>query len=469
MKLSTCGSTPFLLVAALCGASLLLQASTLFKRQWDWNQIRKDRSVGQVDKFDGYTFVPFVFEDTSQPSPNKFNGFEITKDDQSQYIEVEDAPDQFGSWELVAKPKDMGGTFDIDIDGDGVNEIVVRSTRSDGTSAIRVFSLGESLNERGCLSTVKRSFVLAPVIDDRGKVVLKLLADPIAPDKEVYLLVAGPGSVYLQNFPHSSRELIALNRAQQCLDAWRSAKIWGQAASQDWVSECDDLLANKPGDADLLAVRAAVYSIQYPVAMDKSEADARAAISKKTDCALAHAVLGHILDIRQKYKEAAAEFSEAIKTQPENPHWYANRALAYEGLGEFDQSIADYATTITLDPNSDWAYASRAHAHLSKKDGNPGADDIDRAIADIDKALALNSKNSYALKQRADAHAKKGSYKEAIADLKTAEGLLSKDDPELVEIFDMQARFWEQLGNKEEAAIATEKCNKLTNQINSKP
>jgi tetratricopeptide (TPR) repeat protein len=120
-----------------------------------------------------------------------------------------------------------------------------------------------------------------------------------------------------------------------------------------------------------------------------------------------------------------------------------------------------------LVPDSDWAYASRAHAHLSKNESKPGIEDIDKATSDIDKALALNSMNAYALKQQADAYAKNGLYEKAIADLNAAESLLSKGDPELVEVFDMQARFWERPGNKKNAKIARDKCNKLTNQINS--
>ena len=64
---------------------------------------------------------------------------------------------------------------------------------------------------------------------------------------------------------------------------------------------------------------------------------------------------------------------------------YNDRGVAYDKKGDLDNALADYTAAIKIDPNSRDAYANRAVLYDHK--GDP-----ERAIADYRAALARNPK-----------------------------------------------------------------------------
>jgi tetratricopeptide (TPR) repeat protein len=62
---------------------------------------------------------------------------------------------------------------------------------------------------------------------------------------------------------------------------------------------------------------------------------------------------------------------------------YSNRGLAYNGKGEYDKAIADYTQALRINPNYVNAYFNRGNAYYYKKD-------YARARADYEKVLQLN-------------------------------------------------------------------------------
>jgi tetratricopeptide (TPR) repeat protein len=83
--------------------------------------------------------------------------------------------------------------------------------------------------------------------------------------------------------------------------------------------------------------------------------------------------------------QAIADYTEAIRRDPQDTTAYYNRGNAYRCKGEFDHAIADYTEVIRLDPKHPFAYCVRGFAYENKGD-------LDRAIADYKAALAVNSK-----------------------------------------------------------------------------
>lgn len=250
--------------------------------------------------------------------------------------------------------------------------------------------------------------------------------------------------------------------------ARRQVASWRTGGGSSLVDErdCNAWLRRKPDDAEIMAVRAIVRCGNYPIKMDEIEKDAKQALSIDPKCALAYGVLGHLFDIKQKYAEAAKQFSKAIELEPKNAEWYASRGLVYEGLEDYKKAIADYTKQLELEPESEWGLGERAHAYLSLNQYNPQATDIELALKDINKVLKLNPNNTYALKQHADASYKKGQYAQGVTDLEKAESLLDPHSPELVEILDMQAHYYEKVGKKDKSKSARKRCTALCNQIN---
>ena len=92
---------------------------------------------------------------------------------------------------------------------------------------------------------------------------------------------------------------------------------------------------------------------------------------------------------------------------------YNNRGLAYQEKGEVDRAIANFTTAIKFNPNDARVYSNRGSAYATKGE-------LDRAIANLSKAIALNPKYADAYNSRGVAYAKKGDKEQAIADFRKA-------------------------------------------------
>jgi tetratricopeptide (TPR) repeat protein len=115
---------------------------------------------------------------------------------------------------------------------------------------------------------------------------------------------------------------------------------------------------------------------------------------------------------KREWDSAIANFTEAIRLNPNFASAYYNRGRAYSMKDDRDRAIADYTEAIRLDPNKADAYYFRGNAlGYSFYDKH----DYDRAIADLTQAIRLGSTWS-AYYNRGDAYYAKGDYDRAIAD-----------------------------------------------------
>ncbi|MDR2553384.1 MAG: tetratricopeptide repeat protein [Treponema sp.] len=120
----------------------------------------------------------------------------------------------------------------------------------------------------------------------------------------------------------------------------------------------------------------------------------------------------HMDDSRKDYDQAIADFTQAIRLEPNNSYRYEDRANAYEKKGDYDQAIADYTQVIRLAPDRA-PYWERANAYANKGD-------YDRAIADYTQAIRLDPNDATAYNNRGSAYGTKGMYDRAIADFEAA-------------------------------------------------
>jgi tetratricopeptide (TPR) repeat protein len=114
-----------------------------------------------------------------------------------------------------------------------------------------------------------------------------------------------------------------------------------------------------------------------------------------------------------QWDRAIADFSEAIRLNPDFDAAFNNRGNAYYGKGQFDRAIKDYDEAIRLKPDLAEAFSNRGN--VFRKKGK-----FDRAIKDYNKAIHLNPDNGQTFADRGLTYEKKGVPTQALLDFKRA-------------------------------------------------
>lgn len=112
---------------------------------------------------------------------------------------------------------------------------------------------------------------------------------------------------------------------------------------------------------------------------------------------------------RGQYEEAIADYTEAIRLDPENPSAYYGRGNAYAELGDYEEAVGDYTESIRLDPDQPGVYVNRGLV-LSYQGR------YEEAVADYREALLLNPSYARAYNNLAWtlAHDLDADYEEAL-------------------------------------------------------
>jgi len=120
------------------------------------------------------------------------------------------------------------------------------------------------------------------------------------------------------------------------------------------------------------------------------------------------------------FKGAIADYSSAIRINPNDDISYSNRGIAKSDLGDKQGAIADYNEVIRLKPDSAIAYGSRGNAkgELGDKKG---------AIADYNEAIRLKPNDDISYSNRGLAKYELGDKQGAIADYNEAIRLKPND------------------------------------------
>jgi tetratricopeptide (TPR) repeat protein len=207
---------------------------------------------------------------------------------------------------------------------------------------------------------------------------------------------------------------------------------------------------------------------------DRAMADFTAAIRLDPENSLAYSNRGILWREKQDVDRAIADFSEAIRIEPlprsdlPGPGFvniYTNRGLAWQAKGDLDHALSDYNQAINFDGRNAEAFYFRAKVYLEKRD-------FDRAAADLDEAIGLgpNRLEPY----RADAYYLRGAVRydsymfasewiepgdldRAIADFTEAIRL----DPRRIPVYRARAMAWNVNGDPDRAVADLTKAVEL--------
>jgi tetratricopeptide (TPR) repeat protein len=95
----------------------------------------------------------------------------------------------------------------------------------------------------------------------------------------------------------------------------------------------------------------------------------------------------------QKFPEAIADFSEALKLKPDDATIYERRAVVEMKMKDLDKALADYSSAIKLKPDDVRYYLYCSSIYERKGD-------VKNSMADTEKALKLDKHNAEALSRK---------------------------------------------------------------------
>lgn len=121
---------------------------------------------------------------------------------------------------------------------------------------------------------------------------------------------------------------------------------------------------------------------------------------------------------------AIADFSEAIRLDPQGPFAYGQRGLVYNQKRDYDRAIADLTRFIALNPGRQYlanAYMARALAYSGRRGpikDYAAKDLFDLEIADLTNAIALRPDYALLFKVRGSDYELTNQRDKAIADFR---------------------------------------------------
>jgi tetratricopeptide (TPR) repeat protein len=118
------------------------------------------------------------------------------------------------------------------------------------------------------------------------------------------------------------------------------------------------------------------------------------------EAAIEHSERGVAAYEQGDYERAIAEWSEALRLDPDNADTYVDRSWAYIQRGQHDKAIADCTSAIGLRPESE-AYNNRGIAYAAKREH-------DEALADFTEAIRLRPLGTKAYLNRGQLYRQRG-------------------------------------------------------------
>jgi lipoprotein NlpI len=117
---------------------------------------------------------------------------------------------------------------------------------------------------------------------------------------------------------------------------------------------------------------------------------------------------------KQDYRGAIADYTQAIRLNPNYVGAYINRGIARRRNGDLQGALADYDKVIQLDPNDFGGYVNRANVRLDLGDPKGALADADQAIRIDPKAATAHYNRGVALDDLRDYTASMASYNQVI-------------------------------------------------------
>jgi len=142
---------------------------------------------------------------------------------------------------------------------------------------------------------------------------------------------------------------------------------------------------------------------------DLAIADFTEALKLNPNLGAAYTNRGNVYFKRDDLDRAITDYNQAIRLNPNLAEAYANRGVVYKAKGDYDRAIADQNQAIRLNPNFAIAYFRRGNAYFMKSD-------YDRAMADFNQQIRIDPNLANAYFNRGNAYYMKHDYDRAIAD-----------------------------------------------------
>ncbi len=109
------------------------------------------------------------------------------------------------------------------------------------------------------------------------------------------------------------------------------------------------------------------------------------------------------------YLAAITAYTKSIELEPNNAKYYYNRAIAYEELGELDQSLRDLNQTLAIQPSYVPAYHQRGKLYEMQQQWN-------KAVADYNQVVKLQPNYMLVYIDRALLYERDWQWHKALAD-----------------------------------------------------
>ena len=199
---------------------------------------------------------------------------------------------------------------------------------------------------------------------------------------------------------------------------------------------------------------------------------------------------GRAYEGKKLYDFAISDYSKVIEMKPEFPLSsiiYTDRGFLFYQIGSFDRAIADFSSAIKIDPQNALAYDMRGHTYMMKREQKKAETDYETAsklymekgmeiakkgdydggIRIFNMGIKLNTKYSSSLYyQRGLAYEKRGDHLSAVNDYSEAVRL----DPGFSDAYQKRGNVYAQkLGDNEKANRDWEKAASLSREGKASP
>jgi Flp pilus assembly protein TadD len=187
---------------------------------------------------------------------------------------------------------------------------------------------------------------------------------------------------------------------------------------------------------------------------DGAIADYTEAIRLQPNYADAFINRGIAYDSVKQYDKALSDLNEAIRLKPDFAYAYNGRGQAFYYLGRHEKAISDYTEAIRLKPDNLDAYYDRGNIYF-------GLAQYDKAISDFSDAIRLQPNSADAYNNRGVCYANLKQYHKAVTDYSEAIRL----KPDYVRAYENRAITYDDLGNRSRAVRDRKKARELKDKL----
>ncbi len=232
----------------------------------------------------------------------------------------------------------------------------------------------------------------------------------------------------------------------QCFDAYNTY------APMIELAACNHLIMKHKNNRDLARALAGRGSAYYRLGdYERAQADYTRAIRLDPQNSSSHHDLAHTAEQLGNIERATVEYGESIRVDPTNADSFLRRGVIFLNAGKLDRAVADLTRAHQLQPDNLWPLANRGITYALMKDNA-------RAKQDFIAVRALDPSNYVMLRGEAVLSAEAGDDLAAV-DLLTAS---LKRDPENDFAIGLRAQVYRRLGKFEKAKADEDELSRLT-------